>query len=46
MAALGIAAEIAMSRAKGPGSLQVEILDALYLLSAADIEQRLQLEAA
>ena len=43
MAVMGIAGEIGFSRAKGPGSLQVEFLDALYRLSRRDIEDRLQL---
>ena len=43
MAVMGIAGEIGFSRAKGPGSLQVEFLDALYRLSRQDIEGRLQL---
>ncbi len=44
MAVMGIAGEIGVSRSAGPGSLQVQFLDALYRLSAEEIEQRLQLE--
>jgi hydroxyethylthiazole kinase len=43
MAVMGIAGEIAFSQAKGPGSLQVAFLDALYTLSREEIVQRLQL---
>ena len=39
----GIAGEIAAEKASGPGSFQVALLDALYNLSAADIETRLKL---
>ncbi len=34
LAILGVAGEIAAARARGPGSLQMEILDALYRLDA------------
>ncbi len=34
LAILGVAGEIAVARARGPGSLQMEILDALYRLDA------------
>jgi hydroxyethylthiazole kinase len=44
MAVMGIAGEIAVSRSAGPGSLQVHFLDALYRLSAEDIEKRLKIE--
>jgi hydroxyethylthiazole kinase len=44
MAVMGIAGEIAFERSQGPGSLQVEFLDALHRLSASDIEQRLRIE--
>jgi hydroxyethylthiazole kinase len=37
MAVMGIAGEIAASRSQGPGSFQVNFLDALYLLSAEQI---------
>ena len=46
MAVMGIAGEIAVSRSAGPGSLQVHFLDALYRLSAEDIERLLKLEMA
>lgn len=35
LALLGVAGEIAAARARGPGSLQMEILDVLYALDAA-----------
>lgn len=41
MAVMGIAGEIAAEKAAGPGSLQVQFLDALYNLNRADIEMRL-----
>lgn len=37
LAILGVAGEIAVARARGPGSLQVEILDALHRLDAATV---------
>jgi hydroxyethylthiazole kinase len=40
---LGIAGEIAAARARGPGSLQVELLDALAALDAATIADRARL---
>ena len=44
MAVMGIAGEIAVAGSAGPGSLQVHFLDALYRLSAEDIERLLKLE--
>jgi hydroxyethylthiazole kinase len=44
MAVMGIAGEIAVSGSAGPGSLQVRFLDALYCLSAEDIERLLKLD--
>jgi hydroxyethylthiazole kinase len=43
MAVMGIAGEIAAERSKGPGSLQLEFLDALFNLTDAEIEQRLKI---
>jgi hydroxyethylthiazole kinase len=43
MAVMGIAGEIAAERSPGPGSLQVQFLDALYLLKRDDIEARLKI---
>jgi hydroxyethylthiazole kinase len=43
MAVMGISGEIAAEKAKGPGSLQVEFLDALFNLTGAEIEQRLKI---
>jgi hydroxyethylthiazole kinase len=42
MAVMGIAGEIAFTRSEGPGSLQLHFLDALYRLSAEDIERHLK----
>ena len=39
MAVIGIAGEIAAKTAKGPGSLQVNFIDALYLLSENQIKE-------
>lgn len=44
MAVTGIAGEIASQRAAGPGSFQVEFLDAVFALRESDLKQRLQLE--
>ena len=43
MAIMGIAGEMAAARSSGPGSLQVNFIDALYNISYIDIEQRLNL---
>jgi hydroxyethylthiazole kinase len=43
MAVMGIAGEIAAEKSKGPGSMQVEFLDALYNMTGAEIEQRLKI---
>jgi hydroxyethylthiazole kinase len=42
MAVMGIAGEIAFDRSEGPGSLQLHFLDALYRLSAEEIERLLK----
>jgi hydroxyethylthiazole kinase len=44
MAVVGIAGEIGVTRSLGPGTLQVHFLDALYRLTAEDIEQYLKIE--
>jgi len=44
MAVMGIAGEIAAKKAKGPGTLQLYFLDALYQLQEADIKKRLRVE--
>ena len=44
MATIGIAGELAAERATGPGSFQLNILDALYRITESDIEQRLKVE--
>jgi hydroxyethylthiazole kinase len=44
MAVMGIAGEIAVKNAAGPGTLQVRFLDALYGLSEKDIKHYLKLE--
>lgn len=46
MAIMGIAGEIAAERSRGPGSLQVNFLDALSLLQESDIQRRLKMEEA
>jgi len=43
MAMMGIAGEIAAEKSSGPGSLQVQFLDALYNMTGADIEKRLKM---
>ena len=40
---IGVAGEMAAERALGPGSLQLEILDALYQLDAGELERRARL---
>jgi hydroxyethylthiazole kinase len=42
MAVMGIAGEIAFALSEGPGTLQLHFLDALYRLSAEDIERLLK----
>ena len=42
MAVMGIAGEMAQSKADGPGTLQLHFIDALYNLELADIESRLK----
>ena len=42
---IGVAGEIAASRARGPGSLQMELIDALYLLDEATVIGRARLKA-
>jgi hydroxyethylthiazole kinase len=44
MAVMGIAGEIAFARSEGPGTLQIHFLDALYRLTAADVECMLKIE--
>ena len=44
MAVMGIAGEIAVENAPGPGSLQVNFLDTLYLLSEENINRYLKIE--
>jgi len=43
MAVMGIAGEIAAERTKGPASMQVEFLDALFNLTGEEIQQRLKI---
>ena len=43
MAVMGIAGEIAGERSPGPGSMQVQFLDALFNLKGEDIERRLKM---
>lgn len=42
MAVMGIAGEMAAKQAKGPGTLQLHFLDALFLMSEQDIEAHLK----
>ncbi|UAB71809.1 hydroxyethylthiazole kinase [Vibrio sp. SCSIO 43132] len=42
-AVLGVAGEIAAEQAKGPGSLQLELLDVLYLLDEKVLAERLNI---
>lgn len=42
MAVMGIAGEMAVEKAVGPGTLQLHFLDALHRLSEADLRQRLR----
>jgi len=44
MAVMGIAGEIAAAKSAGPGSMQVNFIDALHNLDCAAIESRLKLE--
>jgi hydroxyethylthiazole kinase len=44
MAVMGIVGEMAAAISSGPGSLQTNFLDALYLLTEVDISSRLKLE--
>jgi hydroxyethylthiazole kinase len=46
MAVLGVAGEIAAERAAGPGSFQVQLLDALSGLQADELERRARVEWA
>jgi hydroxyethylthiazole kinase len=43
LAFMGVAGEIAAERARGPGSLQLELYDALYRLDEATLAERLHL---
>ena len=42
MAVMGIAGEIAAEKSAGPGSLQVQFLDALYNLTAGEIRTAIE----
>jgi hydroxyethylthiazole kinase len=42
MAAMGIAGEMAAEKSSGPGSFQMNFLDALYMLDADEIRRRLK----
>ena len=44
MAVMGIAGEIAFAKSTGPGSLQLHFIDALYNLSADDIDRMVKIE--
>ncbi len=45
MAVMGIAGELAAAQARGPGSLQLHFLDALYNLTQEQIAEHLKIEA-
>jgi len=45
MAVMGIAGELAAAQARGPGSLQLHFIDALYNLSREQIEGKLRAES-
>jgi hydroxyethylthiazole kinase len=42
MAVMGIAGEIAAEKSKGPGSLQLNFIDALYCLNEPDLKEHLE----
>jgi hydroxyethylthiazole kinase len=44
MAVMGIAGEIAAERSAGPGSFQLNLLDALYCMQESDITKRLKIQ--
>lgn len=46
MAVMGVAGEIAEEHARGPGTFQVQFLDALALMTELDISRRLRMEVA
>lgn len=46
MGVMGIAGEMAMEKAAGPGTLQLHFLDALYRINDDDIIKRLRMETA
>lgn len=46
MQVMGIAGEMAGDISEGPGTLQVNFLDAIYQMNKSDIKKRLKLEAA
>jgi hydroxyethylthiazole kinase len=43
MAVMGIAGELAGERSSGPGSFQMNFLDALFCMNETDITQRLKM---
>ena len=45
MAVMGIAGELASERSVGPGSFQMNFLDALYCMQESDIAQRLKMHS-
>ena len=46
IALMGIAGEMAAKDAKGPGSLQLNIYDTLYSITASDLEEHLKIEVS
>ncbi|MBP1626698.1 MAG: hydroxyethylthiazole kinase [Holophagaceae bacterium] len=45
MAVMGIAGEMAAEKAEGPGTLQLHFIDALYRMTADDVQHRIRVEA-
>jgi hydroxyethylthiazole kinase len=46
MATMGVAGEMALSTARGPGTMAASFLDALHQLDAAELDRRLRVEAS
>jgi hydroxyethylthiazole kinase len=46
MATMGVAGEMALSAARGPGTMAASFLDALHQLDAAELDRRLRVEAS
>jgi hydroxyethylthiazole kinase len=46
MAVMGIAGELALAAARGPGTMAASFFDALHAIDAAELERRLRLDAS